>query len=100
MKQVESFRLTKEQQSWMKEFKKVTQIEALLAKGALKEWYQQGNQLKRLFGQLEQKKQALQQMAPQERMNEIPGQPSEEPAEESAIDMLNTETEQGEEIVR
>ncbi len=78
MKKVENFRLTKEHLSWYKEVKKVNAVKSLLAKGALAKWFQEGQQLKKIFGQLEQQKKQLNTIAPEEKMNEIPGQEAEQ----------------------
>ncbi len=66
----------------MKELRQINKVQNVLATGALQDWYQQGNQLKRLFGQLEQKKQMLQRAMPQEKVEEIPGQEDQREEEE------------------
>ena len=74
MKKVENFRLTKDQVGWMKEAKKITRIEGILAKGALQDWFKKGESLKRIFAQLGEKRKMLNLMAPEEKVDEIPGQ--------------------------
>ena len=74
MKEVEKFRLTKDQLGWMKEAKKINRIEGILAKGVLQDWFKKGESLKRIFGQLGEKRKMLNMVAPEEKTNEIPGQ--------------------------
>lgn len=85
MKRVENFRLTKEQTGWMKEVKRINQIEGILAKGALQDWFKRGESLKRIFGQLGEKRKMLNQMVPEEKTDEIPGQELEKQREEEEL---------------
>lgn len=62
----------------MKELKKINKVQDILAKGALQKWYQEGNQLKKLFGQLEQAEQGLKTAMSSEQLEEFPGQPKQE----------------------
>lgn len=85
MKKVEKFRLSKEQLSWMKEVKKVEQVQDVLTKGVLQDWLKKGENLKRAFGQLGQKRKMLQMVAPREKIEEIPGQGAEERGESAEL---------------
>lgn len=78
MKKVENFRLTKEQVGWMKEVQRINKVENLLTKGALQEWLLRGEALKKAFGELAEKKRMLQEVAPKEKVDEIPEQTVEE----------------------
>lgn len=103
MKRVENFRLTKEQTGWMKEVKRINQIEGILAKGALQDWFKRGESLKRIFGQLGEKRKMLNQMAPEEKTDEIPGQELEKQREEEELFGMESgkgEMETGEGFVR
>lgn len=82
MKKVEKFRLTKDQTSWYKKVKEVTATKALLTKGALQEWFQQGEVLKKIFSRLDEQQKMLNMVAPEEKMNEIPGQEAEKQEED------------------
>jgi len=74
MKKVDRFSLSKEQVSHLKEVEKVNATKALLAKGALQEWFKRGNALKRIFDQLDERQKMLNAVAPSEEINELPGQ--------------------------
>jgi len=76
MKQVEKFRLTKEQAGHMKAMKRINDTKELLAKGPLQRWKDEGEMIKQVFGELNQQQQLLQLHAPKETINEIPGQPN------------------------
>jgi len=77
MKKVEKFRLNKDQVGFMKEMGRLNKVKQMLSNGPLKKWYAEGNMLKRLFGQLNEKQQMLQVNAPSEVIEEIPGQEGE-----------------------
>ena len=78
MNKVENFRLNKDQSNFMKEVKKINQIESIIAKGALQEWFKKGESLRRIFEDLNEKRKALNMIAPKEKIDEIPGQEEEE----------------------
>jgi hypothetical protein len=77
MKEVEKFRLSKEQVGFMKSMGRLNRIKKMISEGPLKKWYADGDMLKRLFGQLNEKQQMIQANAPNENLEELPGQPAE-----------------------
>jgi len=74
MKKVEKYLVTKEMTNHLKKMKQLNQVKEMLTNGALKDWFAQGNVLKKLFGQLSEKQKMLNLSAPKEKLNEVPGQ--------------------------
>ena len=80
---VENFRLTREQKSFQKIYRKQLKI-AKVVQGRVAENMMQGAQLGQIYKQVTGQLEQMVLQAPQNTVNEIPGQTKEEPAQDGS----------------